>query len=270
MTNLPRWAAFSSDMGRIRGTPGTGDVGTYSDIVIQVSDGKQSTVLAAVLDRGSREGRDQHGTDYCGQSPKLRHARSALRLHTNGQRCGQRRVDLHDRQPAVLGHLQQHDWPVERHAEREPRRLVQQHHDSCERWRGYRSVGLFQHHGDGRTASSATTAPEQTADDLGNPGRPRSPRIRRTVFTPSANDADGDTLTFTISNRPSWATFNGTTGRLSGTPGASHVGGATTTSRFASATARRRRLCRRSALRSQPLRRRRTRRRRSPERRPRR
>jgi hypothetical protein len=43
-------------------------------------------------------------------------------------------------------------------------------------------------------------------------------------FTPSAHDADGDALTFTIINRPSWATFNGTTGRLSGTPSASHVG----------------------------------------------
>jgi len=37
-------------------------------------------------------------------------------------------------------------------------------------------------------------------------------------FQPSANDADGNTLGFTIANRPSWATFNTSTGRLSGTP----------------------------------------------------
>ena len=38
------------------------------------------------------------------------------------------------------------------------------------------------------------------------------------TFTPSANDADGDPLEFFISNRPSWASFNQNTGRLSGTP----------------------------------------------------
>jgi hypothetical protein len=43
-------------------------------------------------------------------------------------------------------------------------------------------------------------------------------------FTPSAADADGDTLAFTIQNKPAWATFNTATGRLSGTPSASDVG----------------------------------------------
>lgn len=43
-------------------------------------------------------------------------------------------------------------------------------------------------------------------------------------FTPTARDTDGDPLTFTIYNRPSWATFSSTTGRLSGTPTSSHVG----------------------------------------------
>ncbi len=37
-------------------------------------------------------------------------------------------------------------------------------------------------------------------------------------FTPTARDADGDTLTFSITGRPGWATFSTTTGRLSGTP----------------------------------------------------
>jgi hypothetical protein len=37
-------------------------------------------------------------------------------------------------------------------------------------------------------------------------------------FTPSATDADGDVLTFRIENRPDWATFSPSTGRLEGTP----------------------------------------------------
>ena len=43
-------------------------------------------------------------------------------------------------------------------------------------------------------------------------------------FTPTASDPDGGTLTFAIANRPSWAAFNATTGRLTGTPAAANVG----------------------------------------------
>jgi hypothetical protein len=44
------------------------------------------------------------------------------------------------------------------------------------------------------------------------------------TFTPTAADADGDTLAFTIQNKPAWAAFNTTSGRLSGTPAAADVG----------------------------------------------
>jgi hypothetical protein len=44
------------------------------------------------------------------------------------------------------------------------------------------------------------------------------------VFQPSAADANGDPLTFSIANMPSWATFSTSTGRLSGTPSASQIG----------------------------------------------
>ncbi len=37
-------------------------------------------------------------------------------------------------------------------------------------------------------------------------------------FTPNAADADGDELTFSVLNKPLWATLNTTTGELSGTP----------------------------------------------------
>lgn len=43
-------------------------------------------------------------------------------------------------------------------------------------------------------------------------------------FRPTAADADGDTLTFAIANKPSWATFSTTSGQLSGTPTSSNVG----------------------------------------------
>ena len=43
-------------------------------------------------------------------------------------------------------------------------------------------------------------------------------------FTPTASDPDGQTLTYAITGRPSWATFSTSTGRLSGTPDSTHVG----------------------------------------------
>lgn len=43
-------------------------------------------------------------------------------------------------------------------------------------------------------------------------------------FQPSASDADGDVLTYSIQNAPSWVTFSTSTGQLSGRPGSSAVG----------------------------------------------
>lgn len=43
-------------------------------------------------------------------------------------------------------------------------------------------------------------------------------------FTPTASDPDGDVLTFSIQGRPSWASFDESTGRLSGTPEEADVG----------------------------------------------
>jgi len=43
-------------------------------------------------------------------------------------------------------------------------------------------------------------------------------------FLPEASDADGDELSFSIVNKPVWASFNTTTGQLDGTPSSADVG----------------------------------------------
>lgn len=43
-------------------------------------------------------------------------------------------------------------------------------------------------------------------------------------FTPTASDANGDTLAFSILNKPVWASFSTVSGKLSGTPSAAQVG----------------------------------------------
>ena len=44
------------------------------------------------------------------------------------------------------------------------------------------------------------------------------------AFRPTATDADGDRLTFSIQRKPAWATFDTTDGTLYGTPAATDVG----------------------------------------------
>jgi hypothetical protein len=44
------------------------------------------------------------------------------------------------------------------------------------------------------------------------------------AFTPTAKDPEGKTLTFSITNKPVWATFSTTTGKLSGTPSSAQTG----------------------------------------------
>ena len=43
-------------------------------------------------------------------------------------------------------------------------------------------------------------------------------------FTPSATDANGDALTFSVQNKPAWATFNTVSGALTGTPAGGNAG----------------------------------------------
>jgi hypothetical protein len=57
----------------------------------------------------------------------------------------------------------------------------------------------------------------------GTPGTAVVPGTQYT-FTPTASDPDGNALTFSIANRPSWASFDAATGRLQGTPAAANVG----------------------------------------------
>jgi hypothetical protein len=57
-------------------------------------------------------------------------------------------------------------------------------------------------------------------------GTPTTTDIAGTAytFTPTASDADGDPLSFSVQNLPAWATFSIATGTLSGTPASANVG----------------------------------------------
>ena len=81
--------------------------------------------------------------------------------------------------------------------------------------------------GDDDTSSTTSHNPDGTANSA--PVIDGTPSTEAAVgvpyeFVPNAIDADEDVLTFAVDNRPVWATFSPTTGRISGTPMTSHAG----------------------------------------------
>ncbi len=81
--------------------------------------------------------------------------------------------------------------------------------------------------GDSETAS----APQNPGPGTGNAaptiqGQPTSSVVAGQAynFRPTAADANGDTLTFTATNLPGWASLNGASGAVTGTPTGSDVG----------------------------------------------
>lgn len=86
---------------------------------------------------------------------------------------------------------------------------------------------------DGNSATSTTSSTPPTQSDsaptVSPPsisGTPGATVVAGTKysFQPSVSDTTGDALTFSIENMPSWATFDTSSGLLTGTPSASSVG----------------------------------------------
>ena len=72
--------------------------------------------------------------------------------------------------------------------------------------------------------SSSPPAPDNTAPVISGTPPLAVNEDEAYSFVPSASDADGDALDFSVLGLPSWASFNANTGALTGTPGAGDVG----------------------------------------------
>lgn len=71
---------------------------------------------------------------------------------------------------------------------------------------------------------STPTQPQNSPPNISG-SAPRESVVGRTYsFTPAANDPDGDTVAFSVSNQPGWLNFDSLTGELSGTPTINDVG----------------------------------------------
>jgi hypothetical protein len=77
---------------------------------------------------------------------------------------------------------------------------------------------------DSTPTTAPATQPAQSAPTISGSPSTSVDAGQDYTFQPSASDANGDSLTFAITGSPSWASFDASTGRLSGTPSAAHVG----------------------------------------------
>ncbi|MGB7933988.1 MAG: putative Ig domain-containing protein [Gammaproteobacteria bacterium] len=204
ISNKPAWASFSSRRGQLSGTPGSTSVGTYSNIVISVSDRRASVSLPAFnirVDAATNGGGDGVTTSSVTSPTSSVSASSAT---TSGSRWRGRRTRSGN--TATSGGT-----------------------TSGGTTSGTTTIGDTS---GTSTSSGSTTGESATGSGMTAPVTNSAPVIGGTPgtsvvagsaysFQPTATDADTDPLSFSISGKPSWASFSSTTGRLSGTPATS-------------------------------------------------
>src|SRR5881394_2830038 len=208
IANAPAWATFSATTGRLQGTPGAVNAGTYANIVVSVSDGKASAALpafsitvanAAPTISGSPATTGNVGTLYT-FTPTASDTDTGTTLTfsvankpawatfstTTGQLQGT---------PTAAG----------------------------------TSASIAISVSDGQATASlpafsiAVSQPNRPPTISGTPATTATQAVAYS-FTPTASDPDGDTLTFSVANKPAWTTFSASTGQLQGTPSAADTG----------------------------------------------
>lgn len=207
--NRPFWASFSNATGALTGSPHGGNEGTYSNIVISVSDGQDSASLAAFAITVNTNGLPViSGTPTAQVDVGQNYSFTPTATDPDGDALT---FTIQNRPAwatfsAATGTLS--GTPV----------------NGQQGTYGNIVIGVT----DGQ--SNASLAPFSiTVNGNSAPAISGSPATSVTIgeaysFTPTASDADGDTLSFSIQGRPAWAAFSTTTGTLSGTPQSADAG----------------------------------------------
>jgi hypothetical protein len=213
ISNRPAWLTFSSATGVLSGTPTAANVGTYSNIQIRVSDGRLSAGLApfTITVTGSAN-----------RAPTISGAPSTS--VTAGQAYSFRPTAA-DADNNTLGFsiLNRPIWATFSSVTGQLSGTP-----SATNVGTYSNIVISVSDGKISTALApfsvtVASAPNRAPTISGTPSTSVNAGSAF-AFRPTAADADGDTLTFAISNRPAWATFNAATGQLTGTPTATSAG----------------------------------------------
>ena len=213
IANQPSWATFSSRTGQLSGTPAKTNIGTFSNIVISVSDG---TLTAALPAFSIQVQPPPDHAPVIGGTPSTNLVAGASYSFTPT-------ASDPDGDALTFSVANRPSWA------------------SFSNTTGQLSgtattgnVGIFSgiviSVSDGTLTSSlpafaiAVSAPANPPPTIS--GTPATSANAGTAysFTPTAADPNGNPLTFSIQNPPSWASFNTQSGNLSGTPGSADAG----------------------------------------------
>lgn len=213
ISNRPNWATFDSRTGRLAGIAPAGSSGTFSNIVISVSDGTASAALPAF----TITVRPASGN----RAPVIS-GTPATTARQGTAYAFQPTASDPDGNPLTFSIANRPSW-----ATFNANTGALQGTPGADHVRTYENIVISVSDGIASTPLSAfsiAVASSNAAPTIS--GRPSTTATAGTAysFTPTANDPDGGTLTFSITNRPSWATFSTSTGRLQGTPTAANVG----------------------------------------------
>jgi hypothetical protein len=213
ITNRPSWATFTSATGQLSGTPVAANIGTTSNIVIRVSDANSGASLPAFnlqVVAAPTTPPSNHAPTITGTPPTSVTAGSSYVFQPVGSDADGNSLRYSIQNPpswasfnTTTGRL--NGTPAAANVGTSARITI--------------SVT------DGAMTTSLPSFTIQVVAQANRaPTISGSPLLSIVTgllysFQPSASDPDGNTLTFSIQNRPAWATFNTATGRLSGTPG---------------------------------------------------
>ena len=213
IVNKPAWASFSTSTGQLSGTPATANVGTYSSIVISASDGQLSASLPAFSIVVSQANRAPviSGTPPTAVTVGQNYSFTPTASDPDGDPLSFSIAGKPSWASFSPTSGQLSGTPTEADVGVTPSIVI--------------TVS------DGQTESALTAFSIDVSHDVTN----HAPTIggyplanvavdQEYMFVPTASDADGDPLLFSIQNKPAWASFSASTGQLSGTPGTANVG----------------------------------------------
>ena len=206
--------SFDSSSGQLGGTPGSAEAGTYSNIVISVSDGSLSTSLPAFAISVNSSAVSNSAPQISGTpAASVAEDSAYVFLPSASDADGDSLTFTISNRPAWAsfnaGTGRLSGTPTNNHVGT------------------YENISIAVSDGKSVAALAPFSIRVQNTNDAptisGNPaGSVEAGNVYS--FRPVASDPDGDSLVFSIQNRPGWASFNSSTGRLTGTPTAGDVG----------------------------------------------
>jgi len=211
--NRPAWASFSTTTGQLSGTPASTNVGTFANIRISVSDGKATSALAAFsivvtaspnkapTITGSPVTSVKAGTAYSFTPTGADADKDALTYSIAGKPSWASFS-------TTTGQLS--GTPASTNVGTFANIVI-----TVTDGKANASLAAF--------SIQVTSAANKAPTISGSPATTATAG-KAYLFKPTASDPDGDKLTFSIANKPSWATFSTTDGTLSGTPAAGDAG----------------------------------------------